>query len=342
MNSNENRDNPVSALKEVFADCFPIGAALSPPVLDSHDDLLPVHFNSLTCENHMKMRALQPAAGEFTFENADAVVEYARTHGMRVRGHTLLWHHETGAPGWVFNEPDGSRSAPEQVEDRLRTHIREVMNRYRGRVECWDVVNEAISDRDGADELLRDSPWRRALGDGYVERVFRMAHGADPHALLFYNEYGMTRPAKRERTLRLLRRLLEAGAPVHGAGIQGHFDLRVDVDEVRRAIEEFASLGLKVEITELDISLYNDNDESFTSPPPERLARQAGLYGKLFALFREYRQVITGITFWGVADDRTWLDNHPVRGRKNWPLLFDGDHRPKEALCSILDGAMDA
>ena len=326
----------VPSLSQVFSSDFAIGAAVNARTIRSHRDLVVEHFVSVTPENEMKFERLQPAEGLYTFEEADRIVMFAKEYGLRVRGHTLVWHNQT--PDWVF-EQDGRPADRQVVLARMRAHIETVVGRYRSAVYCWDVVNEAVADE--GTELLRRSKWLELVGPDYVEQAFRYAHEADPDALLFYNDYNECNPEKREKIVRLLRLLLDRGVPVHGVGMQGHWDLEhPTADEIRSAIERYASLGLRVQITELDVSVYGwrdrDRDSWPAMPDPALLERQAARYEEIFRLFHEYRDVIDGVTFWGVADDATWLDHFPVPGRKNWPLPFDEAHRPKPAFFAML------
>jgi hypothetical protein len=211
------------------------------------------------------------------------------------------------------------------------------MNHYKGKVKEWDVVNEPISDDDSS--ILRtDSPWYQAIGEDYVKMAFIYAHEADPEAKLFINDYNIVAPGKRERFYNFIKGLLEEGVPIHGIGIQGHWQLDWPTyEDIRYALELFSSLGLEIQITELDISVYSWNDSAvYSKPPIELLEKQAERYKKLFDIFKEYSNVITKVTLWGVADDDTWLDNFPVPNRKNWPLLFDVNHRPKESFWRIV------
>ncbi|NLY88180.1 MAG: endo-1,4-beta-xylanase [Firmicutes bacterium] len=327
----------IPALCEVYQDFFPIGAAVNSWTIDSHKDLIEKHFNSLTPENEMKFEFLQPSPGNYTFDRADAIVELAEKNGMLVRGHTLIWHNQT--PAWVFKDENGNPAGRELLLKRMEEHITTVVSRYRGRVYAWDVVNEAVADGQGPGYLRTDSPWYRIIGPDYIAQAFIFAHQADPEAKLFYNDYSATDPVKSTRIYRLLKDLLDQGVPVHGVGIQGHWDINhPPTYQVEAAIRKYASLGLEVQITEFDISVFSWGDNRrLQSKPENRLRIQAGRYRKFFEVFRRNKDVLTGVTFWGVADDRTWKDNFPVRGRKDWPLVFDEEHRPKAAFWEIIN-----
>jgi endo-1,4-beta-xylanase len=317
-------------LREAFKEYFPIGVCVNPQTLQTHRHLIKGHFSSITAEDEMKFDRLQPEEGRFDFAEADAIVAFARENGLLIRGHTLVWHNQT--PEWVFLDKEGRPAPRELVLQRMEEHITTVLSRYKADIKVWDVVNEVVSDREGY--LRVKSPWYQRTGEEFIGRAFTCAHRVDPEAKLFYNDYNAAVPEKRERIVKLLRDLLDRGVPVHGMGIQGHWTIYdPSLSEIEAAIEAYAALGLEVQITELDVSLYHWSDTgNFRVPPPELLSRQAERYRQIFELFRRYRGVITGVTLWGPADDRTWKDNFPVRGRKDWPLLFDENHRLKTVL----------
>ena len=347
---------PSPGLAQQYEAFFPIGAAVNSTTLHSHADLLARHFASITAENEMKFESVEPTEGHFNYGAGDEMVAFARAHGMKVRGHTLVWHRQT--PDWVFSDGAGGDASKEVLLARLQKHIEHVVEHFRGRIYAWDVVNEAIMD-DGkyrtADEKEPDqrSKWYGILGTSFVAAAFRAAHAADPGAKLFYNEYRNYIPVKRQAIYEMLKQLLADGVPIHGVGLQTHLSVEPSsspdnhgfyqtIAEEQKTIELFASLGLEVQITELDMSLYTPGLEyepgqfyteaTFT---PELEAKQAERYGQFFELFRKYQGKITGVTFWGVADDATWL-SHFSSGRQDFPLLFDLHHQPKKAFERIM------
>ncbi|MBW4082772.1 endo-1,4-beta-xylanase [Paenibacillus sp. S150] len=327
----ESKDITEPALKTVFARDFKIGAAVNLHTIRSQENLLAYHFNSITAENEMKFESLHPEEEEYRFEAADELAGFARKHGLAVRGHTLVWHNQT--TDWLFADGKGGAASKEMLLERLESHIQTVVGRYKGDIYAWDVVNEVIADEGG--ELLRPSKWLEIAGPDFISKAFEFAHAADPQALLFYNDYNESRPHKRDKIHTLLKSLLQQGTPLHGVGLQAHWNLYdPSLDEVRAAIEKYASLGLQLQLTELDMSLFRFEDRrtDLKAPPAELLELQAQRYEALFRLLKEYRGVISAVTFWGAADDYTWLDNFPVRGRKNWPFPFDEGHRPKPAF----------
>lgn len=325
----------VPSLGQVYKEYFPIGAAVNSRTLLTHRDLIKKHFGSVTAENEMKFDHIQPFEGVYTFDRADEIVDFARENDLMVRGHTLVWHNQ--APAWVFKGDNGEPVSRAVLLHRMKEHIHAVVGRYKGAVYAWDVVNEAVSDREGF--LRADSPWYKILGEDYIAKAFEYAHEADPEAKLFYNDYNAVNPDKRDKIYKLLKSLLDRGVPVHGIGIQAHWDIYgPSLADIEAAIKKYASLGLEVQITELDVSLFAWGDKSsFTEPPQEFLEKQARRYRELFELFRKHSDVITGVTFWGIADDSTWKDDFPVKGRNDWPLLFDDNHQPKKCFWEIVN-----
>lgn len=327
----------LAKLKDVFQGQFLVGAAVNPRTLVDQRDLLREHFNSVTAENEMKFERLQPEEGRYTFEHADRMMDFAREHGIGVRGHTLVWHNQT--PAWVFEDGSGGTIDREGLLARMKSHIDTVVGRYKGEIYAWDVVNEAVAD--SGPEVLRESPWLSIAGEDFIARAFEYAHAADPGALLFYNDYNESVPEKREKIYTLVKSLLDRDVPIHGVGLQAHWSLfHPDTDDIRRAIERYASLGLKLHITELDVSVFAHDDKrtDLKEPSADMMERQAERYGEFFGLFREYSEYITSVTFWGAADDYTWLDYFPVRSRKNWPFLFDAAHQPKPSFWKVVQG----
>ncbi|CAM3904794.1 endo-1,4-beta-xylanase [Lederbergia lenta] len=321
----------IPSLQQKYKEYFSIGSAVSTNTIKLHDSLLKNHFNSITAENEMKFEHLQPKDNQFTFENADRLVTFAKENGMQMRGHALVWHNQT--PDWVFENT--SRS---ELLSRMKNHIFTVVDRYKGDIGSWDVVNEAIADECG--KLLRASKWLEIIGEDFIEKAFEYAHEADSTAKLFYNDYNESHPEKREKIYMLVKSLVDRDIPIHGIGLQGHWNLAdPNKDDIRMAIENYASLGLDLHITELDMSVFgwNDRRSNLTTPSEEMLEHQAKRYEEIFALLREYHQSITNVTFWGTADDYTWLDDFPVKGRKNWPFLFDENHQPKSSFHKVIN-----
>jgi len=330
-------------LKDYYKNYFPIGVAVSAQSLQNKkvSDFILSQFNSVTPENAMKMGPIHPGENRYNWRDADSIVNFATTHGIRVRGHNLCWHEQT--PGWFFKDDKGNQVTKELLLKRLKEHITTVVNRYKGKIYAWDVVNEAIDD--DSTKFLRNSMWYKICGDDFIAKAFEYAHEADPNAVLFYNDYNTERPEKRERVYRLLKQLVDAKVPINAVGLQAHWSAyEPDQKDLVETIKKFSSLGLKIQITELDVSIYpweknqrplREGEKGVLTPELEQ--KQIDKYAMVFKIFRKYRKVITGVTFWNISDGYTWLDQYPVRGRKNFPLLFDRDLQPKKAFWSVVN-----
>lgn len=328
-------------LKDYYKNYFPMGVAVTPASLNGQEATLVLQqFNSLTPENAMKMGPIHPEENRYNWRDADSIVNFAQHHGLRVRGHNLCWHEQT--PRWLFKDSAGNTVTKEVLLQRLKDHITAVVSRYKGKIYAWDVVNEAIDD--DSTKFLRNSLWYQICGEDFIIKAFEYAHAADPNAILFYNDYNTERPEKMERVYRLLKKLLDAHVPVNAVGLQGHWSIfEPKRQELENTIQKFASLGLKIQITELDMSVYKwekNNRPKTTSDidtyTAELEQKQAEQYKMVFDVFRKYKKYITGVTFWNVSDHYTWLDNYPVRGRKNYPLLFDVNLQPKKAYWEVV------
>ena len=329
-------------LKDTYKDYFPVGVAVAPRSLKGADTgLIVEQFNSLTPENAMKMGPIHPEQNRFVWQGPDEIVDFALQHGMKVRGHTLCWHNQT--PKWFFTDSSGSQVNREVLLTRLKEHINAVVGRYKGKIYAWDVVNEAVPDT--GNDIYRRSKFYEIIGEDYIEKAFEYAHAADPSAKLFYNDYNTESSAKREKIFQLMKKLKSKNVPVHGVGLQGHWSIyEPTAADLEKSITQFASLGLAVQITELDVSVYpkeherrerKSTDSSQLSAEME--SKQAAQYKMIFDVFRKYKGVVTGVTFWNVSDKSSWLDNFPVPNRKDYPLLFDQNNRPKKAFQSVVD-----
>ncbi|WP_256007034.1 endo-1,4-beta-xylanase [Pedobacter deserti] len=327
-------------LKDYYKAYFPIGVAVTPRQLQNPDErkLILKEFNSVTAENAMKMEPIHPEENRYDWRGADAIVDFAAANGLKVRGHTLCWHSQ--APDWMFRDDKGERVGKEVLLERLKAHIYTVVKRYKGKIYAWDVVNEAISDN--PNEFLRNSVWYQICGEDFIFKAFQYAHEADPAAVLFYNDYNAEHPEKRQRIYKLLKKLIDAKVPIHAVGLQGHWSVAGPSEEtIKAALDQYSALGLKVQITELDVSVYPDGGRKTEGAASSGFTRelqkkQEEQYGTFFRVFRQYRGVLTGVTFWNLSDRHSWLDNFPVRGRKNYPLLFDKDLQPKGAYWNVV------
>lgn len=326
----------IPKLWEVYRDYFDIGAAVNPKTIANSQQLLKTHFNSITAENEMKFVSVHPEEGCYTFEAADQLLDFAVANGMKMRGHTLVWHNQTS--DWIFQAENGAPATRELILERLKSHIDTVVGRYKGHIYAWDVVNEVIEDK--SDIWLRDSNWLQLVGEDFIAKAFQFAHEADPDALLFYNDYNESNPVKRDKIIKLIQSLKDQDVPIHGVGLQAHWNLTgPTIEEIREAIEKYAVLGLQLQLTELDVSVfeYEDRRTDLTAPTAHMLELQAERYGQIFELLRQYKDVISAVTFWGAADNYTWLDDFPVRGRKNWPFVFDEAQQPKRSFWKLVD-----
>ncbi|WP_243651202.1 endo-1,4-beta-xylanase [Hymenobacter gummosus] len=348
------------ALKDVYKKDFYVGAALNQRQSSGQDAqataLIRQQFNTISPENLLKWGPVHPRPGQYNFQPADAYVAFGQQHKMFIIGHTLLWHQQT--PKWVFEDEAGQPVSREVLLQRLQEHIRTVVGRYKGKIQGWDVVNEAIDDQQGA---LRKTKWLEILGEDFAAKAFEFAHQADPKAELYYNDYSLYRPEKREGVIRLVKGLQAKGIKVTAIGMQGHYGLRQPtIEQVEASIVAFAKLGVRVNFTELDIDVLPnpsrrqgaDVSENYAADPrynpypaglPDSVQQQlARRYADLFALFHKHRDVIDRVTLWGVTDADSWLNNWPIRGRTSYPLLFDRRYQPKPALPAVLQATGSA
>ena len=330
----------LKGLKDFYEDYFIIGVAVGPNNLEGDEgELIKKHFNSLTAENVMKPGLLQPEEGKWNWGPADRIVEWAEANGLKMRGHTLCWHSQTGA--WMFVDSLGNPASKELALKRLENHIKTVVSHYKGRVYAWDVLNEVITDNDTAKSIYRiaRNPWMQICGEEYIPKIFQWAHEADPDAVLVYNDYNTENPGKRDRIYTMVKGLLDAGVPIHAIGIQAHDELGTPTEEnLRATIEKFSSLGLELQVTELDVSIYaNRNDTIGVGFTPEREQKQMDLYKMEFDVYREYKDVFTGVTFWNVSDRRSWRDSRGGPQGKVYPLLFDENLKPKKVFWEVVN-----
>ncbi len=345
-----------TTLKDAFASAFLVGAALNPRQVSGQDSmgnaLVAEQFNSITPENVMKWGLIHPTPDSFAFAAADEFVAFGEAHDMFMVGHTLVWHSQT--PGWVFQDENGDPLTRDALLERMQNHIETVVGRYKGRVQGWDVVNEALNE----DGTLRETPWLRIIGEDYLVKAFEFAHNADPDAELYYNDYSLENAPKRNGAVRLVTSLQEAGIPVAGIGTQGHFSFTFPtLAQQDSTIEAFAALGVKVMVTELDIAVLPRESLSNTADVSERQAFQARMnpytaglpdsvqqalaqrYADLFSVYVKHQDVIDRVTFWGVTDGDSWLNGWPILGRTSYPLLFDRNYQPKPAFHAVMETA---
>ena len=341
-------------LKDAYKDYFLIGTALNTTQLlelnPKVTNTISNNFNSIVAENCMKSMYLQPREGEFNFKEADKFVEFGEKHGMQIIGHTLIWHSQ--APHWFFTDKNGNDVSKEVLIERMRNHINTVVSRYRGRIKGWDVVNEAILDNGE----WRKSKFYEIIGEDYFKLAFEFAHKADPNAELYYNDYNTAIESKRNGIASKIKHLLDLGVKVDGLGMQEHHGLNFpSLSEVEATIQKFSSLRLKVMVTELDINIlpnerkmmtadinerekYKKELNPYINGLPEEVSIQLGnRYIDLFKLYLKYADKISRVTLWGVSDKDSWLNNFPIQGRTNYPLLFDRNYDPKPFVQDILN-----
>lgn len=341
------RDNP-NSLKEVFKDDFFIGTALNINQINKKDaatdSLISIQFNAITAENIMKAKLIHPTWGQFDFDAADKFVEYGKLKDMYIVGHTLIWHSQLPPFVQAITDADSLRQF-------MELHIHTIGQRYASSVDSWDVVNEALNE----DGSWRESVFYELLGEEYIVEAFRKAAEAAPNAALYYNDYNIEQSQKRAGVIRLIKKLQEAGVRIDGVGIQGHWNINnLQLDAIEESIQEYAKLGVKVAITELDLSVLPNpwdlqgadvnqqfkgglNMDPYADQLPDSVGRLlADSYEQLFRLFLKHRDKISRVTFWGTNDSQSWLNNWPIVGRTNYPLLFDRNNHPKEAFYRII------
>ncbi|GAA0292930.1 endo-1,4-beta-xylanase [Gracilibacillus halotolerans] len=342
------------ALKDAYADHFHIGASIAPyQLMGPHSDLLKKHYNMIVAENIMKPEGIQPVEGEFKFDQADAMIEFAKEHDMDVRFHTLVWHSQT--PDWFFQDAegkpmvvDGEVADPDNYEtnrqlllDRMETHIREVVSRYAHDIDSWDVVNEAIEGYG-----YRQSDYYIMTDTDYIHEAFRITadelekQGAT--GKLYYNDYETQNIQKRDLIYEMAKEMIDAGIPIDGIGHQGHMSItHPPVPLLVDSIEKMASLGLDNQITELDMSIYISDTQasygSYDNIPDGILETQAKRYQDLFKALREISDSVSSVVFWGIADDHTWLHDFPTQGRVNAPFVFDHEFQAKSGYYAITE-----
>ena len=340
-------------LKDAFENNFHIGTTLNAwQIMGRQPEELKVateNFNSIVAENIMKSARIQPKEGEFNFELADEFVKIGEENNMHIHGHTLIWHSQ--APDWFFVDKDGNTVSKEVLTQRMKDHIHAVVGRYKGRIHSWDVVNEAIED----DGSYRNSKFYQILGEDFIKLAFEFAHETDPEALLYYNDYSMANPRKRAGVVRMVEKLQREGVPVHGIGMQGHIGLNhPDIHEFEKSLEAYGNLG-KVMITELDLSVlpspwgdagaeisdnyeYEDKMNPFPDALPADVEQQfTNRYVEFFELFLKHQDKIERVALWGVNDGNSWKNNWPVRGRTDYPLLFDRENNAKPVVKELIE-----
>ena len=343
------KENNSVGLKDAYKEDFLIGVALNTSQIEEQDSvqnkLISTEFNSVTPENIMKSLLIHPNKDTYNFDLPDKLVALAEKNDMHIQGHTLVWHSQLSP---FFKEISDSTAMVETLKD----HINTIVGRYKGKINAWDVVNEALND----DGTLRKTVFLDVLGEDYLSLVFNLTQKADPEVELFYNDYSMTNPNKRAGAIRIIKRMQEQGVRVDGIGMQGHWDLNSpSIEEIETSIVQYAELGIKVDITELDVSVIPmpwdfsgadvnvkfESTDPTMNPYPEQLPdsiqdQLAKRYEDIFKLFLKHKDKINRVTFWGVNDGDSWKNDWPIEGRTNYPLLFDRNNEKKKAYHSLI------
>ena len=348
----ENSNVTAISLKVNFQNKFFIGAAVNEAELLEQDKnsvaLIKQEFNTITPENSLKWMYLNPEKNRFDFSISDRYVAFGLKNKMHIVGHTLVWHSQLAD---FMNQ----ETSPELMLEHLETYINTVVNRYKGDIDTWDVVNEALNE----DGSFRESVFLNVLGESYIEKAFKLAEKADPEANLVYNDYNLYKPSKREGVVKLVKSLQTRGVKIDGVGIQAHWGLKgPSIRDIEDSILAFSELGVSVSFSELDITVLpnpwelegaevSQNFDTYIGDPkmnpyPENLSDEVQLelakrYEDIFKLFLKHEDKIERVTFWGVTDEESWLNNWPIKNRKNYPLLFDRSHKPKEAYDKIVN-----
>jgi endo-1,4-beta-xylanase len=345
---------PEKTLKYALGDKFYIGAALNEPQIIEKDsistEIVKKHFNSIVAENCMKSERIHPEEGQFNWDFPDRFVEFGEQNNMHIVGHTLIWHSQT--PKWFFVDEQGNDVSREVLIERMRFHISNVVGRYKGRVHGWDVVNEAIVE----DGTFRKSKFYEIIGEEFVELAFQFAAEADPDAELYYNDYGMANPGRRKGVIEMVKNLQSKGIKIDGIGMQGHLNMEsLNLEEFEKSIIAFSELDVNVMITEFDLTILpfptrdNTADVGLRAEYEARMNPYADGFTEevltewneacteIFRLFLKHQDKISRVTTWGVTDNNSWKNNWPIRGRTDYPLLFDRDYQPKPVVQTIIE-----
>jgi len=352
-------EKEITTLKDALDGQFLMGVAMNEAQILGTDTiadrLILDQFNSVVAENCMKSENIQPEEGKFDFEMADKFIDFAEKNHMYTVGHVLIWHSQ--APAWFFVDEQGNNVSREVLLDRMKIHIATLVTRYKGRVNAWDVVNEAIED----DGSWRNSKFYQIIGKDYIKYAFQFAHEADPEAELLYNDYSMAHKGRRDAVVAMVKELQADSIRIDGIGMQAHCLMDFPpVDEFEKSIEAFAATGLDIHITEMDLSILpspwnftgadvaaNFNYDEYMNPYAESLPDSARIahqqrYLDFFNLFLKHKDQIKRVTMWGLSDADSWKNDWPIKGRTDFPLLFDRNYQPKEIVSDIIEAAKTA
>ena len=333
-------------LKDTYKNYFDVGVAINSRNLsEDQQKIILDNFCSVTAENEMKPGELHPREGVWTWERADAIADFCRKNNIKMRGHCLVWHSQFC--DWMFTDSKGNEVSKEVFYERLRDHIHTVVNRYKDIVYCWDVVNEAMADGNGGGNRgwgnrqvsdYRQSRLYTTFGDEFIAKAFEFAHEADPNAMLFYNDYNAADPAKRDRIFNMVKKMKDAGVPIHGIGMQGHYNIYgPSMEDIEAAIEKYSTIVNTIHFTELDIRVNEEMGGNLQfSREGQKItdhvrALHTDQYTNLFRILRKHKDVVKVVTFWNLSDKDSWV------GTANYPLLIDGDLKYKSVYYAVRD-----
>jgi endo-1,4-beta-xylanase len=345
-------DDGTPSMRKAFKDKFLIGAAVNTRQVVSTDpkviNAIRNNFSALVPENCMKPEEIHPKKDLYDWRDADALVELAQKNGQVLTGHCLVWHSQV--PYWFFKDDLGQMVTRDELIARMKDHITNVVQHFKGKIKGWDVVNEAVME----DGSLRKSHFYNIIGPDFIKLAFQFAHEADPNVELYYNDYGMDNPAKREGVIKLVRELKAAGCRIDGIGMQSHVAFDTNLDEYEKSIVAYAAEGVKVMVTELDLSVlpwpqgnygaavetnfeYMKEMNPYTDGlPAEKAQEQTDFFVKLFGIYLKHADIIDRVTFWGVTDGDSWKNGWPMPGRTDYPLAIDRNYQPKPFVDAII------
>jgi endo-1,4-beta-xylanase len=310
-------------------------------------ELLAKEFTTIVAENCMKPQPIHPEENRYNWEDADKLVAFGEKNKQVVTGHCLIWHSQIGR--WFFMDADGKDVSPEVLKERMRQHIYTVVSRYKGRVKGWDVVNEAFEDNG----TYRNSKFYQILGKDFIKYAFQFAHEAAPNVELYYNDYNVETPAKCDAIIQLVKELKAAGCRIDAVGSQAHMHMNSPtLEATETSFQKLKAVGVKILITEWDISIlpspydganisasfkYSKEMDPYREAIPDSVQQK---WNKrvldMFGLFLKYHDVVNRVTVWGLTDNTTWLNNFPIRGRKDYPVLFDRNNQRKPVVDEMI------
>ena len=346
-----NDESIAMSLKDSKADSYLMGVALNTNQVAGNDSLalgiIKQHFNSIVAEDCMKSETIHPEEDVYNFGPADEFVQFGEDNNMFIVGHCLIWHSQLSP--WFCVDEEGNNVSPEVLKQRMKDHIYTIVGRYKGRIQGWDVVNEGIND----DGTYRNSKFYQILGEEYIPLAFQYAHEADPDAELYYNDYSMFVPSRRDGVIKMVKNLKDRGLRIDAIGMQGHYVMGSPTpEEVEESIIKFGELETKVMFTEFDMALLPRNVQGadisaredgrdavnpYADALPENVSQEWNNWMKsYFDMFERNKDVISRVSMWGLTDGDSWLNNWPIRGRTDYALLFDRDYQPKPFVVEIM------